>query len=318
MSTSSTGVRSPGARQSARTRRPGRLSRRALTYWSALALSVAAPVALAAPAQAATATYLGAVGNVDQLSRQTGQPLATHAYAQFNGAVPQGRMITVRTSSSWKQVAAAQPGSALYADMVRWAQTLKSRPDPIMFAYHHEPEASGSGRYGSAADYIAAYRHVVSIFRAQGVGNVEFTWQMTEYAFRVPSGDSRYAGKWYPGDAYVDNVGADAYNWSNCGHGKGRWMELSTMADPVLAFARAHGKRASLPEFAADPDSRRAQWLSNARQYFLAHQDILTAAFYFNRGPTNPANQDCSWTLTTQSEFSAYRSMAADRTHFRA
>jgi len=64
--------------------------------------------------------------------------------------------------------------------------------------------------------------------------------------------------KWYPGDAYVDNVAADAYNWFTCGHGAGRWNELSTLTDPVLAFARAHGKPASLPEFASHQDARHA------------------------------------------------------------
>jgi hypothetical protein len=316
MSTTLDAARPPGARL-LRTAGPGRFTRRALTCWSALALAVATPVALATPASAAAPAYLGAVGNVQELSNRTGQPLATHAYAQFSSQVPEGRMITVRTSATWRQVAAAGPGSALYNDIVRWARTIKARPNPVMFAYHHEPEASGSGRHGTAADFIAAYRRVVSIFRAEGVQNVEFTWQMTEYAFRVPASDARSAGRWYPGDGYVDNVGADAYNWSDCGHGKNRWVELSTMADPVVAFARAHGKRASLPEFAADPDSRRAQWLQNAHQYLAAHAGEITAAFYFHRGPTNPANQDCSWALTTQAEFKAYGDMARDTSRFR-
>ncbi|MCW2678381.1 MAG: domain containing protein [Modestobacter sp.] len=317
MSTSSTGVRPPGARHRARRHRPGRLGRRAFTCWSALALALATPVASAAPAQAATPMYLGAAGNVQQLSQQTGQPLATHAYAQFSNQVPQGRMLTVRTSASWKQVAAAQPGSALYADILRWAQTVKGRPGPILLAYHHEPEASGSNGAGSPADFVSAYRRVVSIFRAQGVTNVQFTWQMTAYAFRVPASDGRAAARWYPGDAYVDVVAADAYNWADCGKGSGRWEELSTLTDPVIAFARAHGKKAALAEFASDPGARRAQWLTDAHKYLAAHVDVLTAAFYFNRGPTNGQNMDCSWTLTTRPEFTAFGDMARDTSRFR-
>jgi hypothetical protein len=279
---------------------------------------VTTPVALAAPASAATTTYLGAVGNVDQLSRQTGEPMATHAYAQFSGSVPTARMITVRTSGTWRQVAAAGPGTALYADVVRWANTIKSRPGPVLVAYHHEPEAAGSSRYGSAADFVAAYRRVVTIFRAQGVGNVQFTWQMTAFSFRAPSGDARSAARWYPGDGHVDVVGADVYNWSACGHGNDRWMELAVLTDPVLAFARAHGKQAALAEFASDPGPRRVEWLRNAHRYLVANQGAITAAFYFNRGPTNPSNQDCSWTLTTSAEFDAYGDIARDTGRFRS
>jgi hypothetical protein len=243
--------------------------------------------------------------------------MATHAYAQFSGSVPTARMITVRTSGTWRQVAAAGPGTALYADVVRWANTIKSRPGPVLVAYHHEPEAAGSSRYGSAADFVAAYRRVVTIFRAQGVGNVQFTWQMTAFAFRVPASDARAAAKWYPGDAYVDVVAADAYNWANCGKGTGKWEELSTLTDPVIAFSRAHGKSAALAEFASDPGARRAQWLTNAHSYLAAHVDVLTAAFYFNRGPTNGQNMDCSWTLTTRPEFTAFGDMARDTSRFR-
>ncbi len=115
---------------------------------------------------------------------------------------------------------------------------------------------------------------------------------------------------------YVDNVGADAYNWFTCGNGAGRWNELSTLTDPVLAFARAHGKPASLPEFASHQDARRAQWVSNAHDYLVANGDIISAAFYFNRGPTNPANSDCSWQLETEAEFSQYGEMARNTAHF--
>jgi beta-mannanase len=260
--------------------------------------------------------YVGAVGDVQQLSRQVGAPLAVHAYSDFRQSVPQGRMITVRAQESWRSVAAARQGSTLYADIVRWARTIKSRPGPILLAYHHEPEAGGSSGYGSSAEFIAAYRRVVSIFRAEGVGNIRFVWQMTDWAFRTPSSDRRSAARWYPGDAYVDVVGADVFNWFDCGEGQGRWTALSTLMDPVLAFARAHHKQASLPEFGADPDPRRATWLADARSYFVANRDVVSAVFYFNRGPTNPANSDCSWTLTQRSEHAAYGAMVSDRRYF--
>src|SRR5690242_8932525 len=99
-----------------------RLRRRALTCSSALAFAVAAAIPLATPASAASTTYLGAVGDVAGLSHSTGTPLETHGYGQLSGSVPTGRMISVRAgSASWKQVAAAQPGSTLYSDIARWA-----------------------------------------------------------------------------------------------------------------------------------------------------------------------------------------------------
>ena len=87
--------------------------------------------------------YLGAVGESAALSNSIGLPIATHAYAQFSSKVPTARMITVRTSDSWATVAAARPGSALYDNIVRWAQTLKGRSGPVMLAYHHNQKQAG-------------------------------------------------------------------------------------------------------------------------------------------------------------------------------
>ncbi|MCA1695602.1 MAG: glycoside hydrolase family 26 protein [Actinobacteria bacterium] len=238
-------------------------------------------------------TYLGAAGDSQALARSTGVSLSDHSYAFFSGRVPTGRMITVKDSGTWQAVAAAAPGSALYNNIVRWAQTIKARGGVVMFAYHHEPEGANSKRYGTSADYIAAYRRVITIFRSQGVNNVNYTWQMTAWAFRASPSDPRYAGRWYPGDDYVDSVGADAYNWASCGEGSGRWEELKTLGDPVLAFAAAHGKRAAFPEFASNADPRRAQWTYNALQYIAANRGRITGAFYFHRPPTVAANSDC-------------------------
>jgi Glycosyl hydrolase family 26 len=297
----------------------GRLLPRVLTAGATLALALAGALALAPAASARTPMYLGSVdGGYPQMVAGTGEPMADHAYAQLSGAVPDTRMVSMETGgTSWRSVAAAGPGTPLYSDLVRWAQTIKSRNHPVMVAYNHEPEAD-AGRQGSAADFIAAYRHVEDVFTAQGATNVEWTWQMTAYAFRTSAADLRYAAKWYPGDAYVDNVGADAYNWFTCGHGNGTWNELEVLGRPVLAFARAHGKAASFPEFATDANPGRVRWITNAHQYFLANQDVLSAAFYFNRPPTVAANSDCRWALQSRAEFDAFAAIVRDRAHFTA
>lgn len=286
---------------------------------SAIGLTVAASLVmgLAPPAQAALTAqplpggkiYAGAAGDTATMASQTAAPVGVHSYGRFEGSVPQGRMVTVNSSSTWKTVAAARPGSALYNNIVRWATTLKSRGGLILMAYAHEPEISSKTSFGTATDFKAAFARVVTIFREQGVSNVKFTMQLTAWAFRASPTDSASASKWYPGDAYVDIVGADAYNWSTCGEGRGNWMELSALVSPVLAFGKAHGKLVALPEFGATKDARRAQWLTNAKNFIVANEAWFGAVYYFNRPPTNPQNKDCSWALNTSTEYAAYGSL---------
>jgi hypothetical protein len=286
---------------------------RAATYALPAGLALALGIGLAAPAQAAgSQVLLGSAGDAASLSRQTGENLPVHTYRTFSEKVPTGvAMLTVASGTSWRNTANAGPGSTLYNNIVKWAQTIKSRPGTMLLAYHHEPEAHASSGLGTPADYIAAYRHVISIFRAQGVTNVKFVWQMTAYSFKAKSSDRRAAANWYPGDAYVDVVGADGYNWRNCDGHNGAWTPMSGFGDPVLAFAQAHGKTASFPEFGAPQDSRRAAWLQDANSYMAAHKNVLSSAFYFNRGAASPAN-GCSWLLNKQAEFDAFRQAAAN------
>jgi hypothetical protein len=81
------------------------------------------------------------------------------------------------------------------------------------------PEMNGSwyswgATHASPAEYIAAWRHVVTVFRGQGALNV--TWLWTVNVSIVASGDSPSNGvaavtPWWPGAAWVDWAGIDGY-----------------------------------------------------------------------------------------------------------
>jgi hypothetical protein len=267
------------------------------------------------PVEAATpkrpGILLGIAGDVGMARSRTGQAYATHPYSRFTERVPDAKMLTVKSSASWRSTANVAPGSAAYKDIVRWATTLKARGKKVYLSFHHEPEAVESDGFGTPDAYKAAYRRVVTIFRAHGAKNVIFTWQLTDWAFRADRSDPRYAGKWYPGDAYVDVVGADVYNWYTCGHGRGQWMSLKSLAGPMLGFAKEHGKQAVLPEFASHRNARRATWLARGLAYLARHDRLVAAAFYWNQGPTNPGGRDCAWKLGTDAEYNALRRAAA-------
>jgi hypothetical protein len=64
----------------------------------------------------------------------------------------------------WRAIADAQPGSALHNDLVAWATRIKNLGVHVYFAFNHEPETS-LNTSGTAADFIAAWRKVVTVFR---------------------------------------------------------------------------------------------------------------------------------------------------------
>jgi len=66
-----------------------------------------------------------------------------------------------------------------------------------------------SSRVNTNETYIAAFRHIVDIFRANGATNVK--WVFNVNCDNVGNGTS-YLGH-YPGDNYVDYTSIDGYNW---------------------------------------------------------------------------------------------------------
>ncbi len=57
------------------------------------------------------------------------------------------------------------------------ADAFKSFGSPVYLTLHHEPE-NDMAQYGSQSDFVAAFRHIVDIFRARGVTNVGWVWTM--------------------------------------------------------------------------------------------------------------------------------------------
>lgn len=279
-----------------------------------LLLGLTAGTALV-PVQAATPSrsgvLLGIAGDVQEARRKTGEKFATRHYRRFHERVPQGHFLTVRFDTAWRNTASLKAGSDAHQDVVRWARTLAGRDHKTFVAFHHEPESSQSSHFGNAEEYKAAYRKVVGIMKQHAGGKVVFTWQMTSWAFRTDPDDKRYAAKWYPGDGYVDVVGADAYNWYTCGHGTGRWNSVRTLFAPVIQFARQRGKQAALPELGSHRDPRRARWLLNGARYLAKKDKHVAAVFYWHQGPTYSTGAGCDWALSTDAEWRALKRIAA-------
>jgi hypothetical protein len=216
---------------------------------------------------------------------------------------------------TWRAIADAQPGSTLHNDVVRWASRLKAIPRRVYFIFHHEPEASVNLSNGTASDFIAAWRKVITVLREQGVTNAEYVWTMTDYSFWVQ--DRRRASLWYPGDAYVDHLGADAYNWYRCRQGVNTpWWSLQQIIEPFRQFGQAHPtKGLMLPEWASTEDpaqpGRKGQWYADARALFKQPGwEQFNAVLHYHY-PSNIGS--CNWFVnSSQSALDGFRAMAND------
>jgi hypothetical protein len=138
------------------------------------------------------------------------------------------------------------------AYITSWARAAKRLPGRLLLRFAHEMNGHwypwGGGVGGSTPDdYVAAYRRVVDRFRAAGATNVRFVWAPNvEYPGSAP------LAPLYPGDAYVDWVGMDGYNWGTSRADKS-WQTFDQVFrstyDKLVSLAP--GKRFMISEFAS-------------------------------------------------------------------
>jgi hypothetical protein len=193
-------------------------------------------------------------------------------WGRDNGRIP---LLSIKAESasglvSFNSIATAQPGSATYSRITAWGTAIKNYAGPIYVIFNHEPDASFSRGSGNAAQFVAAWRKLVTTWRGQGVTNAKYVFTTTAWGFRKKASDPTASTYYYPGDAYVDDIGGDGYNWYRCADRTDGWTELSTIIEGLRQFGTAHpSKGLMLPEWGSmeDPQAvgtHKAQWVRNA------------------------------------------------------
>jgi hypothetical protein len=216
----------------------------------------------------------------------------------------------------WRTIANAAPGSSLYQDIQDWADRIKAFGATVYFSFHHEPEDENLQVMGTPADFADAWRKVVTVFRDEGVTNTRFVWILTAYTFART--DARQASAWYPGDEYVDAIGADGYNFFGCRDGVATsWRSFAQIFEPVRQFGLLHpSEPLMIAEFGSVEDpaepGRKAQWITDAQATLRLPEwsQFRTVLYWHSQSRTTPPCR--FWLDTSDSALAAFTALASD------
>lgn len=159
--------------------------------------------------------------------------------------------------------------------VTRWAREAAAYGKPVVLRFAHEMNGSwypwAAGANGNtAADYVAAWRHVWTLFFQAGASNVTWLWSPN-----VPFAGSAPLASLYPGDAYVDVVGLDGYNWAGIQPGT-TWQPFwdifaagVTQLRSVTARPLVMGE-VGCPEVGGD----KAAWVSDMFATLATHPEV--------------------------------------------
>jgi mannan endo-1,4-beta-mannosidase len=95
--------------------------------------------------------------------------------------------------------------------LAAYAKAVRAHRHPVILSFGHEMNGywySWGYTHTSPAVFVAAWRHIVTLFRTLGARNVTWLWttNVIHERTRVPS-----PGPWWPGNSYVNWVGIDGY-----------------------------------------------------------------------------------------------------------
>jgi hypothetical protein len=208
---------------------------------------------------------------------------------------------------SWngKNVTTKTIAAGQYDDMIKQrARAVKALGQPVMIRWFWEMDGNKKSEFaGTPEQYIAAWQHIVGIFRAQGADNVAWVWCPNASAFN--DGDAQ---PFYPGDDFVDWTCADGYNWAP-GRAGDDYRSFKDIFSGFYGWAALHNKPIMVGEFGVQERNpgEKAQWITDAREAIKTDFPLMRAIVYFN------SNMDYDWRLTTSdSAVEAFRQMAND------
>jgi mannan endo-1,4-beta-mannosidase len=100
-----------------------------------------------------------------------------------------------------------------------YAEAVRAYGHPVILSFGHEMNGNWSPwgyTHASPAAFVAAWRHIVNLFRALGARNVTWLWTVN-IINDARSGQIDGLDQWWPGSSYVTWVGIDGYylksNW---------------------------------------------------------------------------------------------------------
>ena len=178
--------------------------------------------------------------------------------------------------------------------LTTYAEAVRSYVHPVILSFGHEMNGHWypwGYTHTSPTTFIAAWRHIVTLFRQMDVRNVTWLWTVN---IMDPLGGIRSPTEWWPGDSYVNWVGLDGYYYEPS------WT-FASLFGPTIAAVRTLTHD---PILIAETGAAVDQPAKIADLFSGVHLYGLLGFVWFD------AKADRDWRLTSPGAIAAFRQQA--------
>ena len=228
-------------------------------------------------------------------------PAATARWDLARGTIPMISWAGTRTD----QVVTGADDAWIRAE----ARQFKVLRAPVFLRWFAEMNLKGNqAKAVSPTAFVAAWRRIHQIFRRVGAANVRWVWCPNSSGFAQGTTQA-----YYPGNAYVDWICADGYNWAPDLPGVS-WKSFQEIFAPFYRWGRATGKPMVIGEFGTveGAPGAKAAWFAQAARAIRTQFTQIRAVVYFESKHQN-FGRYFDWRVTSsRSALSAFQAFAHD------
>jgi hypothetical protein len=227
---------------------------------------------------APTDQAMGITANMTSLYYNVGQTISMQTVASLCAQHMFPVIVLQDNNNSPAQIAAGADDKTLQG----YALALGTMQSPVGVVFDHEfngPWSSWGYTHTTPAEYVAAWQHIVKLFRDSGATNVTWIWN--------PNVSDQWTAPnlqaWYPGDAYVNWVGLDGYFYLTTDTYQ---SVFSASMRQVATFTK---RPQIIVETGANPSSGRARAIASIFQG-VQNTPGLLGMIYFDQNKTTVHN----------------------------
>lgn len=182
--------------------------------------------------------------------------------------------------------------------MTGFAADAKAYGGQIILVPFHEMNGNwdpwdGTVGNNTPAKLISAWKRMHGFF--SGVTNVKFGWAVNNVS--VPNTTANSIDKYYPGDAYVDYVGVDGFNFND------PWQTYDQVFNSAMAKVKVYNKPVYIFSTASAEGTQKPAWITDFGAKIAADSKIA-GWIWFNE------NKEQNWLVnSTQASLNAFKAI---------
>lgn len=177
-----------------------------------------------------------------------------------------------------------------------WAEELNKLEKPLLLRPMHEMNGNwypwcGTVNGNKVGEYVGVWKYLHRFLR-QYVAPGIIQWVWSPYAFSYPPTEENAIPKYFPGDAFIDWVALDGYNWGNCKDGYS-WQSFEEIFNSAyIEITRLSQKPLLIGETAStESGGSKAIWIKEAFKTMMKRFPHIKGIVWFN------AQKECDWQL---------------------